>query len=1588
AVTIESYGYEYDGSGIFLYTNPGDIEDDYDEAINVYEADISNNSIGTNTCWNFFPCNITGDYGVTSVLIDSIVTGSLGDPFRIVWANGNERDCPNCPTEHQNGYHSTAPPSCAKNHLTVGALNSNDDSQTTFTSWGPCDDGRLKPDVSAPGCQSSDDFGVTSCTAGGGYDSMCGTSMASPTVCGLGALLLQDFRAHYPGELDFRNSTLRVVLAQTAQDRGNPGPDYSFGYGSARIQPAVDLMRSGNFLEAEVDQGGIYSVLVVVEPGDPELKVTLAWDDAPGTPNVDPALVNDLDLVVYDPSSAQHFPWLLDPDNPSDPAVRTQADHVNNIEQVFVDSPASGAWRVEIHGFNVPVGAQAFSLCATPLLIQCSTQGVISLDRVKYQCESVANIQVVDCDLNTDDGLIETVQVTIESDTEPAGETVLLTETGPETAAFRGTIALSTTDAAGVLQVTEGDTVTATYIDEDDGFGGTDIVVEATAVVDCQGPVISNVQAVDIGPLDATITFETDEPAQGVVRYGLSCGSLIEEAMASGYQTSHSVHLVGLEDDTTYFYAVDAEDEAGNTASDDNGGNCYTFSTPEVPDYFTEEFLGDFDLGNKTVTFQPDGSVSFYRACTEDASAFPTDPAGGTVLSLGDDDFSTLTLSGGQTVSLYGASYDTFYVGSNGYITFVAGDQEYWETLAWHFGLPRISGLFRDLNPSGSPWCPGEGDCCVANLTPGCEDVGCCETVCAMDDYCCVFEWDEFCADMAIGACPICSPFPPRETRQDIPRNGTAPGADPTVSWKELGDRVAVTYENVPEFGTSNSNSFQIEMFFDDVIRITWLSLGATYGISGLSAGDGLPSVFAESDLSAYGICDCLAVTPGEGLSSSGYEGGPFTPECATYTLTNNCDTSVNWTAAGTQTWVDVDPAGGTLAASGSAPVDVCINANANGLPPDTHNDTVTITNTTSGVAQTRHVTLEVFDGLVVTPTDDFASEGEEGGPFEPECATYTLTNSGSASLEWAATGTQAWLDVDPSGGTLAVSAFTTVDVCINTNANSLTWDVYTDTVTFTNETSGMTQTRGVELTVWEPCLPPPAAGSPDPADEAAGVPVDTDLEWNGQGVEVSVRLRGGATGTSSVSLAYLPEGWVTPKRAASTSLVGPGYRAARSSMAVLLLASGADPTILRTALAAFPDVDAVDYFDASMAPPSVGTLTAYDVVVAMSDSPFADSIATGNALADYVDVGGKVVQAVATFATGGGWELSGRFVTDGVYEPFAHGGPEFYPHSLGTFDTGHPIMAGVTALTDGLPAGVAVRPGAQWVADWNNGTPLVATQGTSVVGINIYAFDSGDYTGDVALLFHNALVWLVEDDDHCATTYDVYFGTDNPPATMICADIGRKVCDPGVLDFLTTYYWQVVARTPAGETSGPVWSFTTVCPPADQPTQPAGEEGYEKIRCISMVPGNPGQQTALRVTLTNLPAPFSGFNGTEMWVGEPREVSENAGKVNHEPGWPDFMSANLQCTPYCMDWSTAGVLHVTDDDIIPSAVYDVQAIGCECDFDDEADYSTPLTITTSTWGDLVRNCTTCPCGAPDGTVGVPTDVTAALDKFKNLRPP
>jgi hypothetical protein len=123
--------------------------------------------------------------------------------------------------------------------------------------------------------------------------------------------------------------------------------------------------------------------------------------------------------------------------------------------------------------------------------------------------------------------------------------------------------------------------------------------------------------------------------------------------------------------------------------------------TVKPPDCFTEIVSeADNDLHFLSLTFTPDGSVSYYEACRDIVDEFPADPNDATPVSLGNSDFVEVILSDSKQVLFYGQLYDRFYISSDGCITFGAGDTGYLISLGGHFNMPRISALFDDLDPS------------------------------------------------------------------------------------------------------------------------------------------------------------------------------------------------------------------------------------------------------------------------------------------------------------------------------------------------------------------------------------------------------------------------------------------------------------------------------------------------------------------------------------------------------------------------------------------------------------------------------------------------------------------------------------------------------------------------------------------------------------------------------------------------------------------------------------------------------------------------------------------------------------------------
>jgi parallel beta-helix repeat protein len=342
----------------------GELDSETNDSIVNYSAIISQNSWGWSVSALNSNCGLHGDYDSWSQRYDDIVRGRLGKRITIVFSAGNEEDDGDCPPYPWN--QTTGPGGTAKNTISVGATYSDTNGHAIFSSRGPTDDGRIKPDLMAPGDEVGGDGGIKSTYPTNTYAVLAGTSMSAPAVSGTAALLYQDYRATH-GDTDPLPSTIKALLIHTAVDLNNTGPDYTSGWGLINITAAIDIVRadlsSNNvIIEGNITaQGGYDEYSVMVSNGSADLKITLAWDDYPGTPNAAKTLMNDLDLVVIAPNGTRYYPWVLDPGNPSAGAI-TGIDRTNNVEQVYINAPLEGNWNIRVNGTTVPYLNQSYSL--------------------------------------------------------------------------------------------------------------------------------------------------------------------------------------------------------------------------------------------------------------------------------------------------------------------------------------------------------------------------------------------------------------------------------------------------------------------------------------------------------------------------------------------------------------------------------------------------------------------------------------------------------------------------------------------------------------------------------------------------------------------------------------------------------------------------------------------------------------------------------------------------------------------------------------------------------------------------------------------------------------------------------------------------------------------------------------------------------------------------------------------------------------------------------------------------------------------------------------------------------------------------
>ncbi len=320
-----------------------------------------------------------GEYSLYEALWDAFVKGgtdwdgdSLPEPsVTVVFAAGNEGPGPT----------TIGGPATAKNVITVGSTRNvwfglDPTTVSDFSSRGPTADGRIKPDVCAPGEYVMNDF--TGMYYYGWYLPepiqryhiwLAGTSMATPQVAGIAAIVRQAFKLLYG--VDLQPPTVKAILVAssdwmgrdpTADSDGNGVPDiYDYGFGKVDMIYFLNYLASINSGLAVCDEclelstNWTANFEITVEDSSMPLRVAIAWNDPPQWVPSEKALVNDFDLIVIAPDGTEYH------GNDFTAPYNDYTDHVNNVELVHINNPTPGTYKIKVFAYNM-VGDPPFSL--------------------------------------------------------------------------------------------------------------------------------------------------------------------------------------------------------------------------------------------------------------------------------------------------------------------------------------------------------------------------------------------------------------------------------------------------------------------------------------------------------------------------------------------------------------------------------------------------------------------------------------------------------------------------------------------------------------------------------------------------------------------------------------------------------------------------------------------------------------------------------------------------------------------------------------------------------------------------------------------------------------------------------------------------------------------------------------------------------------------------------------------------------------------------------------------------------------------------------------------------------------------------
>ncbi len=443
-----------------------------------------------------------------------------------------------------------------------------------FSSRGPTQDGRIKPDVVAPGTWVlsgysdlyQEQYDPAPNPRNGAYQSdgwgfpydehykyFGGTSMAAPIASGAAAIV-RDYYTKAHGLSWISGALVKATLINSATDIADenndgvddnalPIPNMHEGWGRVDVAAATDESHTW-FDDGSVATGTQVTYATALETGTVPLKVTLVWSDYQGTGSCGSCLVNDLDLIVTAPDGEQTYVgnnfsggWT--------PEGAAATDQVNNVENVYIEVPEAGVWTITVTGSDVPVGPQPFALVidadfdeSIDLVAPTWTNptleaaGITKTSATLIWSGASDDVGVVAYDVYSDASLLETTTST----------SAALAGLTPDTAY---SISVQARDAAGNVS-SGGPSLTFTTIEDDPP--------------DWSGVLLSRS---DVGETHLTLSWDAPVDASGIETY-----LVYQDETLIGQPGGLQLAVTGLRPATAYSFVVEARDVHGATSTD------------------------------------------------------------------------------------------------------------------------------------------------------------------------------------------------------------------------------------------------------------------------------------------------------------------------------------------------------------------------------------------------------------------------------------------------------------------------------------------------------------------------------------------------------------------------------------------------------------------------------------------------------------------------------------------------------------------------------------------------------------------------------------------------------------------------------------------------------------------------------------------------------------------------------------------------------------------------------------------------------------------------------------------------------------